>query len=460
MVAFGALLGRAAVLSRCRAPLANLLTHRGSLLCDAQAQRTIWGEALASQEAEKAESFYDSTVEQYAQIPLDTLSLQQMLSFGRDAWNDPDKILRSARYVQRELPKRLARRLLDLQLLPFIVVNNPHIKRVYNAYFHAFEMLRQQQVDSLEDNTEFLVLLRRLVDEHAPMLDALASGLRECKSKALVGSRLALDPFLDNMLRSRISRRVIAEQHLQLHQRREGYIGLVCTDLDIADAVEFAGQRTTQVCSETYGVAPEVKISGDLHATLAYIPSHLDYMLYEILKNAMRAVVEHHRGRKQSPSMLQQLPPVQVRICAGDNDVITIKVCDQGGGIPSASLNDVWSYGWTTNAHGNQGSSGPQDAVTDYSASASRAASFGDLMSGAADNAGDRFKMAGLGFGLPMSRLYARYFGGDLRLESLPGYGVDIYLHLQKLQDNEWKERSDDMPAVGVGFVNVPRSTQ
>lgn len=54
----------------------------------------------------------------------------------------------------------------------------------------------------------------------APMLDALATGLRECKSKQLVGSCLSMDTFFDSMLRSRISRRVIAEQHLQLSHKR------------------------------------------------------------------------------------------------------------------------------------------------------------------------------------------------------------------------------------------------
>ena len=41
-----------------------------------------------------------------------------------------------------QLPKRLARRLMDLQFLPYIVVTNPHIKRVYDAYYHAFNTLR------------------------------------------------------------------------------------------------------------------------------------------------------------------------------------------------------------------------------------------------------------------------------------------------------------------------------
>jgi hypothetical protein len=33
--------------------------------------------------------------------------------------------------------------------------------------------------------------------------------------------------------------------------------------------------------------------------------------------------------------------------------------------------------------------------------------------------------LAGLGFGLPMSRAYARYFGGDLDIISLEGFGTD-----------------------------------
>lgn len=52
------------------------------------------------------------------------------------------------------------------------------------------------------------------------MLDLLASGLRECRRKPIVGEQLALDPFLENMLRSRISRRVLAEQHINLHNGR------------------------------------------------------------------------------------------------------------------------------------------------------------------------------------------------------------------------------------------------
>jgi hypothetical protein len=43
---------------------------------------------------------------------------------------DQSRVLDSARFAQQELPKRLARRLMDLQLLPYIVVHNPNIKKV------------------------------------------------------------------------------------------------------------------------------------------------------------------------------------------------------------------------------------------------------------------------------------------------------------------------------------------
>ncbi|GFH16423.1 protein-serine/threonine kinase, partial [Haematococcus lacustris] len=78
------------------------------------------------------------------------------------------------------------------------------------------------------------------------MLDTLAHGLREVKRKQLVGPCLQLDPFFESLLRSRISRRVLAEQHLQLGLRRPGYVGILCTQLNVAEAVEFAAAKCRQ----------------------------------------------------------------------------------------------------------------------------------------------------------------------------------------------------------------------
>ena len=52
---------------------------------------------------------------------------------------------------------------------------------------------------------------------------------------------------------------------------------------------------------------------------------------------------------------------------------------------------------------------------------------------------------AGLGYGLPVSRVYSRYFGGDIKvcicweveeqLFSMEGYGTDVYLYLSSLSE-------------------------
>lgn len=390
-----------------------------------------------------------------------------------------------------QLPKRLARRLLDLQLLPYIVVTNPHIEKVYKAYYHAFNVLKDERPPAtLADNEKFISLLRRLVDEHgemasflclfvnglllttilrltdhiglktfvAPMLDALANGLREIRKKPLVGPHLHLDKFLEAMLRSRISRRVLAEQHININNGRSGYIGIINTDLSLADAVDFAAARCRQVCMETFGVVPEVMVSGDTSLKVPYIPAHMDYMLYELLKNASRSVVERHyfsKHCKDRPHVLgdisSRLPVIHVRICGGKDDV-TIRISDQGGGIPPQNLDRVWEFGWTD----------LEDSSTVPAAEGEGAGHIAgheglglgrwpdQMATGQMNNAffGMRYRMAGLGFGLPLSRLYARYFGGDLRLVSLPGYGVDAFLYLKGLsnQDSgkEWREEHED----------------
>ena len=50
--------------------------------------------------------------------------------------------------------------------------------------------------------------------------------------------------------------------------------------------------------------------------------------------------------------------------------------------------------------------------------------------------------MAGLGYGLPLSRLYARYFNGDLILNSADGFGTDATVYLRALS----REASELLP--------------
>lgn len=61
---------------------------------------------------------------------------------------------------------------------------------------------------------------------------------------------------------------------------------------------------------------------------MAYIPSHLEYIFMEIIKNAMRATVEF----SQKTGRITH-PPIEIDISESEQ-LVTIRVRDSGGGIP------------------------------------------------------------------------------------------------------------------------------
>lgn len=124
-------------------------------------------------------------------------------------------------------------------------------------------------------------------------------------------------------------------------------------------------------------------------------------MMFELLKNSLRAVVERYGVENED-----HYPTIKVIVVEGQED-ITIKISDEGGGIPRSEMPLVWTYMYTT--------AQSEDLDPEFQASDFKA------------------PMAGFGYGLPLARLYARYFGGDLKLISMEGYGTDAYLHLNRL---------------------------
>ena len=54
------------------------------------------------------------------------------------------------------------------------------------------------------------------------------------------------------------------------------------------------------------------------------MPSHLHHMLFELIKNSMKAVIDFH-------GEYSELPPIQIIIADGsNNEDVCIKISDQG----------------------------------------------------------------------------------------------------------------------------------
>ena len=210
----------------------------------------------------------------------------------------------SASFTLDLLPNRLAHRIQALRNLPFIVVSNPNISRIYNNYLHSLStLLPYKTISTLEDEVRFTEVLADLVETHSHTIPTLARGFLECRKYI---SPTEVTRFLDEHLRARIGTRLIAEQHIALHlssQAHQGtlseadtsnpssYIGVIDTALNPASIVNSCGNFVSEICELKYGVRPSWIIDGEPETTFAFVPVHLEYIITELLKNAFRATV-------------------------------------------------------------------------------------------------------------------------------------------------------------------------
>lgn len=245
-------------------------------------------------------------------------------------------------------------------------------------------------------NQRFAKCLQQIKRRHDGVVTTVAQGILEWKR---VRQRMQIDStiqsFLDRFYMSRIGIRMLIGQHIalteQTHVKHPHYVGIICTKTNVKDIALEAIDNARFVCEDYYGLfeAPKVQLVCRDDLNFMYVPGHLSHMLFETLKNSLRAVVEQHGADRDS------FPVTKVIVAEGKED-ITIKISDEGGGIPRSSIPLVWTYMYTTVEQ--TPNLDPDFDKNDFKA-----------------------PMAGFGYGLPISRLYARYFGGDLKLISMEG---------------------------------------
>ncbi|KAF2749076.1 alpha-ketoacid dehydrogenase kinase [Sporormia fimetaria CBS 119925] len=434
----------------------------------------------------RSEKLMDN-IKHYSNFPATGVSLRQMVQFGEKP--STGTLFRASQFLSEELPIRLAHRVQELQELPDGLNEMPSIGRVRDWYAQSFEdivtlprpnlsaevkerLLRpnkrskdnilskatrnpsiaadqyqyqngngngqgngngsniSRQVKSASRryyvaaddgqewppelaayNKTFAETLEKIKRRHDSVVTTVAQGILEWKRKK---QRMQIDhniqAFLDRFYMSRIGIRMLIGQHIALTDQRQrgdpNYVGIICTKTNVRELAQEAIENARFVCEDHYGLfdAPKVQLVCNPDISFMYVPGHLSHMLFETLKNSLRAVVERHGQDKD------EFPVTKVIVAEGKED-ITIKVSDEGGGIPRSAIPLVWTYMYTTVDQ--TPSLDPDFNKSDFKA-----------------------PMAGFGYGLPISRLYARYFGGDLKLISMEGYGTDVYLHLNRLSSS------------------------
>uniref|UniRef100_A0A674HV93 Protein-serine/threonine kinase n=1 Tax=Taeniopygia guttata TaxID=59729 RepID=A0A674HV93_TAEGU len=331
---------------------------------------------LAGANAGSSSGRLPKEVEQFSRFSPSPLSIKQLLDFG--STNGCERT--SFAFLRQELPVRFANILKEIDLLPDKLLGTPSVKLVKSWYIQSLQELiefHQKSPDDQKVLSDFIDTLIRVRNRHHDVVPTMAQGVIEYKDTYKVDpvTNQNIQYFLDRFYMSRISTRMLMNQH---------------------NAYESA----KLLCDQYYLTSPELKltqVNGKAPGepiSIVYVPSHLFHMLFELFKNSMRATVEF---QENSPT----LSPVEVTVVLGKED-LAIKVSDRGGGVPVRKIERLFSYMYST---------APRPNVDD----------------------GRNTPLAGFGYGLPISRLYAKYFQGDLNLYSICGYGTDAIIYLKAL---------------------------
>ncbi|KAI0198923.1 branched-chain alpha-ketoacid dehydrogenase [Astrocystis sublimbata] len=415
----------------------------------------------ADQEAQPHASDFslDRAITELASKRQHSVSLADLVKHGRPPLSSA-ALFASANFTLELLPIRLAHRIQAMRNLPYIVVADVDVSAIYGNYLHSLSTLlpwQHRTISNLDDEIRFTSVLAELVATHQNTIETLANGFRRCQKYI---SPQDANRFLDTHLRTRIGTRLIAEQHIALHYSSDAhfdprasptpcpenpdYIGVIDTALSPARTVDDCAADVAEQCELQYGKRPEWVIDGEPETVFTFVPSHLSYIVTELLKNAFRATVENKSTKNREPVVITIAPEPSdtgppsltldppaaekgafrvdaIRPLDDNAPGVTIRIRDRGGGIAPDVVPKIWSYSFTTyNQFGDDGASdsGPYGAN-------------GGLGVLSANGMGHNNPIAGLGYGLPLSRSYAEYFGGGISVQSLFGWGTDVYLRLK-----------------------------
>uniref|UniRef100_W5LQT5 Protein-serine/threonine kinase n=1 Tax=Astyanax mexicanus TaxID=7994 RepID=W5LQT5_ASTMX len=344
-------------------------------------------------------------VDHFSKFSPSPLSMKQFLDFG--SINACEKT--SFKFLRQELPVRLANIMKEIRLLPPRLLSTPSAQLVHSWYVQSLMELLDFLDKSPEDHVvlqDFVEALVAIRNRHNDVVPTMAQGVIEYKEA------FGQDPvtsqniqyFLDRFYMSRISIRMLINQHTLIFdsasQPAPSTIGCIDPNCKVTEVMEDAYECAKLLCEQYYMCFPELKLQ-EINVNnktepirISYVPSHLYHVLFELFKNSMRATIENHECSSS-------LPPIKVMVALGGED-LSIKMSDRGGGVPSRKIERLFSYMYST---------APRPEITTQR----------------------RTPLAGYGYGLPLSRLYIRYFQGDLQLYPLEGFGTDAIIHMKAL---------------------------
>lgn len=205
------------------------------------------------------------------------------------------------------------------------------------------------------------ITLRLMAEQHLSLSAASLPVLRPQSGQqaAVIPPAVAADPRIEPSARA-----TVPAGAPQSQSRASSRVGILDLALSPREMISSCAEYVTLLCDSTYGVSPHYRIEGlGADTPVGAIGSHLEYILTELLKNAFRATVEFNTPKpdKHDPDddvfrfedlphahlMKSDLPEVIITVGVVEG-VLTIRVRDRGGGVPPENADSIFSYAFTS----------------------------------------------------------------------------------------------------------------
>lgn len=189
-------------------------------------------------------------------------------------------------------------------------------------YHKSFEeIINYEKIEPSSSTLKrFVQDLKLIRDRHSDVVQTMALGILELKESQSgeidPGMEASIQYFLDRLYMSRISIRMLINQHTILfgntHPDPGKHIGCIDPMCNPSAVVKDAYDTARFLCDQYYFGAPALEIEEinelekDQPVRIIYVPSHLYHMLFELFKNSMRAVMERYEQDEEN------IPPIKV----------------------------------------------------------------------------------------------------------------------------------------------------
>ncbi|KAH3671397.1 hypothetical protein WICMUC_004694 [Wickerhamomyces mucosus] len=357
--------------------------------------------ALSFEQEYKIRSSLEKLITDYSTKKLPKITLDSLINLSNTLQkNDPITLnIKTLNYLTIYNIKRLK----EFRSLPYLTVLNPYISSTYELYLKSLELLLNiSNLEKINDSELILTKLIEFQEIHRDAIPTLSKGFQEVSK---FYPKFLIVKFLNNHFNDKINMETITNNYIKTlnSNNSQDNIGIIDKNLKISELIKTYGGFVNDMTFIKYYKQVPIEIDFGENIKFPYIGQHLEYIITEILKNSIRSHIESNKS--DLPILITIVENSKTK---DGKRSLGIRFRDEGGGIPTEIEQNIFDYSFSSVAklEKNQGmvdNSIPGEGIN---------------------------TVAGMGYGLPLTKAYVEQFGGRLELQSCYGLGTDVYVEL------------------------------